>query len=734
MTIVSLDRIGAADAAQVGGKAANLGELRAAGLPVPDGFVVLDEPGDDLGPALLALGEGAVAVRSSAVAEDLAEASFAGQYETVLDVRGLEEVQAAIRRCRDSASSARVKSYRTQRAADASDQMAVLVQRMVDAVAAGVAFTANPVTGDRDEVVISAVRGLGERLVSGEASADEWVVRKGEPSHRRSGEAAIGPEQAAAVAELARQAAAHFSQAQDVEWALAGGELVLLQSRPMTALPQPVEWEPPAVRGIHAPGPSYWMRNLRLGEWLPEPVTPLFEDWLLKAINRGFARGTRRDGGMSAGLRQAIVNGWYYSTPEPDLTVRELLRGIFTRPLTVFRFATAIIKQPSDPEFAERRFFGAVVRRWREEILPGYRKLAADTAKRIDAMPLTDVPAIVDRVGEGAGEAFWALTIGGGSAWKIEVALARFYREHLAAQVDIDVQVLLSGLPSAQAGAATHAVTSADWYWPTLGEMGISSPAITERQAQQAARRLAAEEACRRALKDSAEQRRRFDALLEIGQRYARLREEQATSVTLTWPVLRRCVNRLADKAVEHKVIGSRDDAFFLTRAELEAAARGSHEILAERVRRRRSDWDRYRRLSAPLALGTMPRVLERVVSALDTVRSQRHAPEDALRGEPASPGRASGPVRVVRGLEDFDRFLDGEVLVAQATAPAWTPLFARASAVVTNGGSLAAHASLVAREYGIPAVVATGDATVRLLDGQWVTVDGGAGLVEVRQ
>ena len=157
-------------------------------------------------------------------------------------------------------------------------------------------------------------------------------------------------------------------------------------------------------------------------------------------------------------------------------------------------------------------------------------------------------------------------------------------------------------------------------------------------------------------------------------------------------------------------------------------------EDLVDQVRKRRSAWERSRRLMAPLALGTMPKVLERVVSALEVVRSERPTPEGALRGEPASPGRASGTVRLVRGSEDFVRFRPGEVLVAQTTAPAWTPLFAQAAAVVTDGGSLAAHASLVAREYGIPAVVATGDATARLVDGEWVTVDGSAGLVEVQR
>src|SRR5262249_7667604 len=104
----------------------------------------------------------------------------------------------------------------------------------------------------------------------------------------------------------------------------------------------------------------------------------------------------------------------------------------------------------------------------------------------------------------------------------------------------------------------------------------------------------------------------------------------------------------------------------------------------------------------------------------------------EEIVGMPASPGRATGPVRIVPRPEDFDQFQVGEVLVAQVTAPAWTPLFERASAVITDGGSVAAHASLVAREYGIPAVMGAGDATSRLQNGQQVTVDGSAGLVEV--
>jgi rifampicin phosphotransferase len=711
--VVPLDAVDAADAARVGGKAANLGELKKAGFKVPDGFVVIGEP-----------------------PEDLADASFAGQYETFLNVQGLEQLRKAIGDCRKSASSARVASYRANRAEAAPVEIAVLVQRMVSAESAGVAFTANPVTGDRSEVSISAVRGLGERLVSGEAQADEWVVRDDKPQRRRSSEDAITAEQAAAVADLARSAAAHFGRPQDVEWAFAGGELYVLQSRPMTALPSPVDWTAPRVSGLHPPGPSYWMRNLRLGEWLSEPVTPLFEDWLLKLISRGFGRGTHADSGLLTGLRYAVVNGWFYSTPEPDLRLGNLLAAIFTRPISIFRFASSIIKQTGDPELAERRFFARVVRRWREQTLPQYRQLVNESSAQLESAPLADVVAIVDRVGEAAGEQLWALAIGGGSAWKIEVALGRFYRQYLAPQVEIDVRVLLAGLSASEPALLTHAVLSADWYWPTLGESGRSGPAdqMKQRRRELIERREAAQMACRQALKDRPELLRRFEVLLELAQRYARLREEQASLLTLGWPVLRKCVTRLGTAAVASGAIDREEDAFFLSLAELIGSVTGTaKEALQARVRERRDDWERCRRLTPPLALGTMPKLLERMLGSLEVLRTERVAPEGALRGEPASPGRASGRVRVIRGPSDFDKFQQDEVLVAQLTAPAWTPLFARAAAVVTDGGSLAAHASLVAREYGIPAVVATGDATTRLSDGQLVTVDGSAGLVEIQ-
>src|SRR5215212_11966382 len=198
---------------ELGAKAANLVRLASVGFPVPPGFVVTPAAEEHLGEisaqileAAAGLGVERFAVRSSGTAEDLEGASFAGQYETLLDVR-VDELPAAVGRVFDSASTSRVAAYREARAGPtgetAAPSMAVLVQVMVEADASGVAFTANPVTGERGEVVITAARGFGERLVSGEALGDEWVVQGDEASCRRKSEDAIAAEQAVKIAQLA---------------------------------------------------------------------------------------------------------------------------------------------------------------------------------------------------------------------------------------------------------------------------------------------------------------------------------------------------------------------------------------------------------------------------------------------------------------------------------------------------------------------------------------------------
>jgi pyruvate,water dikinase len=721
----------------VGGKAAVLGELADLGWPVPCGFVVtgsaLADP--DLSASLTAAAAEChatrFAVRSSSVAEDLPDASYAGLYETFLEVE-VEGLPEAVRRCFAAAQAGRVLTYHQRRgSAGTRPAMAVLVQAMVDARAAGVAFTAHPVTGDREQTVVTAVAGLGEALVSGERVGEEWTATAGRRPvcTRQQTPEVLDQQRAAQVVELAARVAAHYDKPQDIEWAMdTGDRLWLLQARPMTALPdQP--------QSFTAPGPGLWMRNFRLGEWLPEAVTPLFGSWLLPELERGYLDGMQSCIGVRVPFRWALIHDWYYTAP-PEVSTRLLSRVVLRgRARAVRTLFNALFRVGRDPVAADRAVLSGLYQRWRDEQLPRYRALVKAAEAELATANAVRVGELVTGIAREAGTYMWFLAVVGGSAWKIEAALDRFCRRHVGAALgDGGTQVLLRGLGAAPPDVAPqYAVQSLDWYHPVAAEMesiAIDHDELASRHRRLVAERETATAACRDALPSQPACLAEFDALLSVAQRYAQIREEQARDLTIGWPLLRDCARCLGAELVARGVVSDPGDLFFCTKPQVDAALAGHTALLSDAADRRRDRWERDRRLVAPVTIGRPPRLVGDVIdNAVRAARTGRPA-DDALVGHPASAGHATGPVRIVHGPEDFSAFRAGDVLVARATSPAWTPLFARAAAVVTDGGTLAAHASLVAREYGIPAVVGTGDATSRLRTGQIVTVDGAAGVV----
>jgi pyruvate,water dikinase len=724
--VISLDQLVRFDSARAGSKAANLGELRRAGLPVPDGVVVIGESDVDsraIAAITAVVGEGPLAVRSSAAAEDLGDASFAGQYESVLNVNGSDALHQAIRAVRASASTARAEQYRASREVHSDDNFAVLVQRMLQPEAAGVAFSADPLSGARDQVVITAGRGLGERVVSGEAVGDEWLATEHAAECRRCVESAIDATQAVAIGHLARAVEAHMGGVpQDIEWAIEDGHLYLLQARPMTALPEVARWTPPT--------PGYWLRTFRLGEWLSDPITPLFQSWLLERLGTGLRAGMRESVGATIDFPETTINGWYYAMAglNPRDIPRTLAGAIVqSRGRVLPALFNALVRVNTRPDLADRALLGRLAEQWRSDLLPEYQRVTAEADARVEAAMPPELIDAVNAIADCAGRYFWSLAIVGGSAWKMEAALVRFIRKRLPGDDGAQGQVLLRGLAGITLGGSRHAVPSIDWYWPPLADAEPVDAATFERRSVLIRERQTVEERYRAVLADRPAVRARFDALLDVAQRYAVLREEQARWFTLGWPVMRRCVLRLGERLSGQGAIEQPEDVFFLTRTELD----GRETDLSPRVAERRAEWQRRRRLVAPLEIGKPPRILKAILSGVGP-SSHPSASDNVIVGQAASPGHARGSVRIVTGPEDFAAFKSGEILVARVTAPAWTPLFGKAAAVVTDGGTLAAHASLVAREYGIPAVVGTTNATQRLRTGVRVSVDGGAGTVRI--
>ncbi len=479
-----------------------------------------------------------------------------------------------------------------------------------------------------------------------------------------------------------------------------------------------VRWDAP---------PGAFARNFRLGEWIGDPVTPLFESWLLTTMEETMhANYARLVGQPAPRPLHVIVNGWYYyNLGFLPTSVRAIAR---TLPGLAIRFARDPRRvAPAIPPLAR---FGVDLwaREWRDELLPTYIAAVARAATAVETAALAELPPIIEDLAVLAGRYFTSITMVAGYGWKTELPLARFYREHMRDRIGGHHQELLRGLSIPATPA--HAVSSLDWYFPTAGE----SATVPDRDRDARYARLVTE---REALEGRARATlsptllTRFDRLLAEAHRASKLREEQIPDLTRAWPVFRRALARIGEAFLSRGTISAATDVYFLNRSEMIQALPRSDPSLRAMAVGRRKKWEEQRLLPAPLVLGQPPRMLASILEGADrAVRDPAPAVANEVRGTPASPGRATGRARVVRSTDEFDRVQAGEILVCPVTTPAWTPLFARIAAVVTDVGSVAAHASIIAREYGIPAVVATGDGTTRIADGSRVTVDGGAGLV----
>ena len=710
------------DVAEVGGKAANLGELLAVGVRVPDGVVLTagasdmtaEDRGSLLRDAAPELGTGPFAVRSSGISEDGVDQSYAGMYESVLNV-ATDEIPAATERCLASADTSRAAEYKPA----TSGRMAVIIQQMVTPAAAGVVLTADPINGDRHSCVVTAVRGLGERLVSGAALGDEWLVRGTVATARRQPEQALDRRQVVRVATEARRIADARGTPQDIEWAIdAQGVLWIVQARPMTALPPDVSWESPA--------PGAYTRMLRFGEWIGEPVTPLFESWLLTGMeDRMHADFRELIGQIAPRPYHVVVNGWYF------YSINFISGGALLRSLP-----SMLVKAVRHPRHIAgiipptvRYSFPVVERMWREDLQPRYQASVADAQGRVETLPVADLPLLIDELAELAGEYFTSIAALSGAAYKLEMNLARFYRIRLAPSLGGSHLPLLAGFAQSDDRERQGIVSLDWWHAPMPLEATATTPAQNHSRVVEA--RETAEGAAFAALAPSPRRLRAFSRLLADAQHLVPIREEQTEELTIAWPVMRRAVLRIGETLAARGLIAEPDDVFFLTRAEVLAALDGAPLPATVDLPGRRSLRTEQARLMPPALVGRVNPMIQRAWDSFPRLIGARPSDQALVSGVPASPGRATGPVRVIRGPNEFDQLLPGEILVAPLTAPAWTPLFTRAAAVVTDVGSAAAHASIIAREYGIPAVVGCGDATARLKTGMRVTVDGNTGNVE---
>ncbi|MBB4932685.1 pyruvate,water dikinase [Lipingzhangella halophila] len=830
--VAPLDTLSAADLDRAGGKGANLGELVRAGYRVPGGFVVTtdaytavvdrgglaqriderlaaaDGSADDAARAAAAirsefaaaeipeevraaivaayaeLGAEAVAVRSSATAEDLPGAAFAGQQDTYLNVVGQDALLDAVRHCWGSLWTDRAISYRRRRGIDSGAvRIAVVVQAMVPAESAGVLLCANPVTGARDELVVDASSGLGEAVVSGLVTPDHYVldrrgrIREWTPgqrevvvrgtagggiAHDSTGEETAGEQLPAGVlTELARLGTAvseHFGRPQDMEWALADGTVWLLQARPMTALPPaPVRLN----RIQRRVGPVI----LEMFPYRPYPLD--MSAWVLPGPGRLVSRMMAEIPGLRVDLRDVapevdgVVDRFVPPNPRPTPAVLTAPARILGR---IRRYDPE--RWTQDPRFTtfQRRIAELNATEWRSVPWDELRRVprraldALDlvTDLRVDYLPRSGMSLLRLRLALrflGRGDLFSSLIMGATTRTvdnnRALEALARHVRDDdrlRAAFAELDGDALVERVHAspefADFRAALDAFRAEFGHRETASALLLSAPTMGEapatilgmvrtlvtRPAEPTADQSPdlAGDALRRLLAHPRAQRPRRRARLPRMVRAARsgvgFREDSHFELTRPLPPLRNAVLEMGRRLASAGVLGDQWAVLHLRREELEDLP--DPDTLPEA--------DAARLRATADARSAKRAELAGVPLISPAVRFHDSGPDtDALAtGTAAGGGRATGPVRVIREPAEFGNLRTGDILVCPNTNPSWTPLFQSAAAVVVDTGGLGSHAAIVAREYGIPAIMGSATGTATLTDGRLVTVDGDRGRV----
>jgi rifampicin phosphotransferase len=827
----------------VGGKGQSLARLAAAGLPVPNGFhittaayhdfVALHDLQDlikaqlaavggsgddttskavntiaalftehlipsDIAAEVLAayhqLGSPPVAVRSSATAEDLSEASFAGQQESFLNVSGDDQLLDAVRRCWASLWTARAISYRARHGIPPDKiSLAVVVQELIDADASGIVFTADPVTGDDTMIEINAAWGLGEAVVGGQVTPDTITVERASarimrtvintktimtmlsdggttalpvPLERQNAPALSEP-QALRLCDLAIMVEDLFKSPMDIEWCRSGDQLLVLQARPITTAIHPDPWNDSRS------GDFLWT-NTNVGEAIPDVMTPATWSMVQVFLTDAMATasippyvGYGRIGGriylnvsvmMTLSAAVGVSEKRYRSLTEEvfgrlpdDLEIppvkarrRDIIRAVLPMAVHVVREARRDVKVldaylARHPALCDRR---------RAEIAAIAKPAElADLWITVLNPEFHRVSWMLSAATRSSGASF--ITTRKRLQRLVGDAAANALTAGLGGQAGQLASLgLLDGLEQLVAGEIDRDTFNRRYGHRGPHEFEISLPRPGEDPDwidKQLAERAGSPATYQGLL--HAQEQRRNQAWHELEQRHpvhARVLHRQLRG----WAEISRDRERARSEVIRYfwvlrayalragELTGLGDDIFFLDEAEIVRVLHG--ETISPRlIKQRRTAYQAYSALPPYPAL-IRGRFNPYLWAADPNRRSDifiegsRDEADVAVRGFPGSAGIVEGRVRVLRDAADGAALQPGEVLVTTITNVGWTPLFPRAAAVITDVGAPLSHAAIVARELGIPAVVGCGNATMRLRTGDRVRVDGTAGTVEV--
>ncbi|WP_332237039.1 phosphoenolpyruvate synthase [Sporolactobacillus sp. KGMB 08714] len=855
----------------VGGKGANLGELsRIAGIRVPGGFCVTteaykktigqipelpelleqlahvkagdkeriievsakirrviektaipEEVAEEVTRHLAKLGEqNAYAVRSSATAEDLSTASFAGQQDTYLNIIGREAILKHISKCWASLFTDRAVTYRIQNGFDHRKvYLSVVIQRMVFPEAAGILFTADPITFNRKVVSIDASFGLGEALVSGLVNADNYKVRDGsivdkkistkklaiyglkeggteekriDTAHQNM--QTLTDEQILELEQTGRRIEAYFSGPRDIEWCLYENKIFIVQSRPITTL-YPI----PDVRdgknhvylsfshqqmmtdAMRPLGSSFFQLStddfplIQIGGRLyfdiahdlasltgqkvvlmaADKMDPLMHTALkslikrkdfMKSLSRGKKALSMGSGYFSWGLVAQFMKISRDNDPSVVQTLlsknKALIRDMGQRTANLSGeelFAAVIeeLKRLKEAAYAPQNmgviYAGTLALSWINKHMEKWlgEKGTADSLTKsvandvtsemgLELLDVADVvrqyPAVMEYLGHAKDETFFedlAELEGGDAVSQAIRAYLEKYGMRCPGEIDI-TRPRFSEQPTALAPMILNNIKNLE---PdahgALVRRGLLEAKQKERDLLNRLEQLPGG-------KEKAKKARKKISVL---RNFIGYKEYPKYLMMEHFWIIKQSLLKEAARLVQKGVIREKEDVCYLSFEEFREAVRTSR-LDYDVITKRKEEYEAYKKLSPPRIITSEGEVLS---GAYDT----GNIPKDALAGIPASSGTVEGRARVVLRMEDA-ALEEGDILVTTFTDPSWTPVFVSIKGLVTEVGGMMTHGSVIAREYGLPAVVGVENATKLIKDGQRIRVNGSEGYIEI--
>ncbi|MXV43085.1 phosphoenolpyruvate synthase [Bacillus subtilis] len=756
--------------------------------------------------------EHAYAVRSSATAEDLPHASFAGQQDTYLNIIGVDAILQHISKCWASLFTDRAVIYRMQNGFDHSQvYLSVIVQRMVFPQASGILFTADPITSSRKVLSIDAGFGLGEALVSGLVSADCYKVQDGQIIDKRIATKKLAiygrkeggtetqqidsdqqkaqtltDEQILQLARIGREIEAHFGQPQDIEWCLARDTFYIVQSRPITTLfpiPEASDQENHVYISVgHQQMMTDPIKPLGLSFFLLTTVAPmrkaggrLFVDvthHLASPDSREvFLKGMgQHDQLLKDALMTIIKRRDFIKSIPNDKTAPNPSRGNVDMPAQVENDPTIVSdliesSQTSIEELKQniQTKSGSDLFRFILEDIQELKKILFNPKSSVLIRTAMNASLwINEKMNEWLGEKNAADTLSQSVPYNItsEMGLAlldvadviRPYPEVIDYLQHVKDDNFLDELAKFDGGSKTRDaiydylskygmrctgeidITRTRWSEkPTtlipmiLNNINSSGPNASHRKFEQGRQEALKKEQelldRLKQLPDGEQKAKETKRMIDIIRNFSGFREYPKYGMINRYFVYKQALLKEAEQLIEAGVIHEKEDIYYLTFEELHEVVR-THKLDYQIISTRKDEYTLYEKLSPP-------RVITSDGEIVTGEYKRENLPAGAIVGLPVSSGVIEGRARVILNMEDAD-LEDGDILVTSFTDPSWTPLFVSIKGLVTEVGGLMTHGAVIAREYGLPAVVGVENAAKLIKDGQRIRVHGTEGYIEI--